>query len=537
VSYEQVVIPAFGGLNLVDQPGNVDAGQALDARDVVITERGRIERRASFGDLGAVNSTVRGLQATYQDGARVLLAGSDAALTAYSSALASLATIARTAACRAFCRYGQPGSERTYAFNGVDQMAKYAAGALTQPTITKKTMASGATTAGQTGPKAGCGCVWAGENRMVVGGFTDGTTGPAAMTSSPHHVWFSEPGDPETWGDTSFLRLSPGDGDAIVAVVAWRELVFVFKRDKFFVLTNTTVDGNGAVRFNYRAMDTGIGAVGAGAVAVGRDGVYFVGRNGLYRTRGDDPELLSRVVEPLWSYATAPFYTGGFIQRSALAAIELEWVNERLYMAFEATTSPVAGAMSRIAVYDIRQDWWSVWTPYGYEDDRHAVGPIALAAFRFADRDELLYTQDTRCFAEAHGTADVDRPIGRWLGGFSEDGASRVKRMAQLEIWGAGPVSVGVRRDFRLQEYLQTITIGGSGQTWNSTRTWDSTQTWPASRVISGQLVQRAQAGRWLAVELVGTSLVGGAAPSWAVARIVKHIAGVRPPSEIQQPV
>jgi hypothetical protein len=372
---------------------------------------------------------------------------------------------------------------------------------------------------------------------MVIGGFADGASGPAGMTASPHHVWFAEPGDPETYGDTSFLRLGPGDGDAIVAIAAWRELLFVFKRDKFYVVTNTGVDGNGAVRFNYRAMDTGVGAVGPGAVAVGRDGVYFVGRNGLYRTRGDDPEMLSRVVEPLWSQQVAAFYTGGNIRLTGLGAVELEWVNERLYLAFEGTTSKIAGAMNRIAVYDTRQDWWSLWGPYGYEDDRHAVGPVALAAFRFDERDELLYSQDGRVFAERHGTKDVDRPIGRWLGGFSEDGVQRVKRVAQFEAWGVGPVRLSLRRDFRLNEFYVDAVLGGVGRVWSSIEHWDSTQTWPVTRIISGRLCQRAQAGRWIAVEIVGTDAAVVADSSWAVARIVKHIAGARPASTIEQPV
>jgi hypothetical protein len=86
-----------------------------------------------------------------------------------------------------------------------------------------------------------------------------------------------------------------------MAAVTWRELTFIFKETKFFVLWGEGTGADGTPTFQVREVVNAIGLVSPLAVAVGRDGVYFFNRRGVYRTSGGDPVLLSDIVSPMWT--------------------------------------------------------------------------------------------------------------------------------------------------------------------------------------------------------------------------------------------
>ena len=99
----------------------------------------------------------------------------------------------------------------------------------------------------------------------------------------------------------NYIDLTPGDGEQIIAAVTWRELVFLFKQTKFFVLWGEGTGTDGNPTFHVRQVVNNVGLASPQAVAVGRDGVYFANRRGVYRTNGSDPVLLSDIIAPMWT--------------------------------------------------------------------------------------------------------------------------------------------------------------------------------------------------------------------------------------------
>ena len=86
-----------------------------------------------------------------------------------------------------------------------------------------------------------------------------------------------------------------------MAAVTWRELVFIFKETKFFVLWGEGVGTDNNPTFQVREVVNSVGLRSKLGVTVGRDGVYFFNRRGVYRTTGGDPVLLSDIISPLWT--------------------------------------------------------------------------------------------------------------------------------------------------------------------------------------------------------------------------------------------
>ena len=538
-----VPAPPFRGLNLRDQPDMLEPGQALDLMDVITSERPRVQKRPVFGRWfpAASAASIRSMQLfEHTDGTVRTLISEDLAARAIvtgvgpgGSEASILHSHVLTDYVRSYARYGQPNSERVYLANGVDTMRRYEKAGFTAPTVSVVNGVTGAVSAGVTAPRPGALGVWAGENRLVLGAFRTATGGPNGAVTSPDHVWISEPGDPERFRDDAFLRLSPGDGDAVQAVIAWRDLVFVFKRRKFFILATSRQDNKANPIFDYRTVDAGVGAVGPFAVAAGTDGVYFVADNGVYRTQGGEPELISELVGPLFTGEGAPFFTGGLMSLDQRAtSTRLAWCDERLCMAYRhAKTQIAAGAqgMDRMAVVDLRTGEWVVWQfCEGLAFQALGVTRSALAARdRFAvgyGNDVYLYNRPDLAITES----TLGGFSGRWLGAYDALGIEQIKRVPRLAIWGSGEINVGLRTDFHGRDWTKLVQFDDTGDVWDDGN-WDDGR-WGGAAVLAGRLVRRASRGARVAIDLEGTKLKG-----WSVSRVVQHVAGTRRPPDVNE--
>jgi hypothetical protein len=200
MAYQSFPYQGFGrGLNLRDKPDAVDAAEAIDAMNVGFSERGAIVTRGGF--VERLNATILGL------GSFSTTAGSKRILTTVSSQLRGYDTSGGTQGASgslttptvpfSFARYGTPNSERLYASNGTD-VRYYNGSAFTDPNSSSIVV-----------PKGRYLAVQSTDNRLVSTGFLGTTDGPAAATTSPSHVWFSDPGDPATWNALDYVQLTP----------------------------------------------------------------------------------------------------------------------------------------------------------------------------------------------------------------------------------------------------------------------------------------------------------------------------------------
>ena len=458
--YKQFSFADFsGGLNLRDKADAVGDRQAIDLLNVDFSEHGAIMQRDGFVDLigGSLTNRVDSLSPFYKaDGTRQLIAGCGTRLEAFASDGSPVAN--KTGLFGGpynFVRFAAPGAEYLYAANGLDAPQRWDGAAWTVPTATVDG------TGGRAMPKAGAFAVTAAlagsssgnnaSNRLIATAFgTAPNAGPNGAATNPSRWYASNPGQPETWETDglgtptrgrNYGDLTPGDGEQIMAAVTWRELIFVFKETKFFVLWGEGTAADGTPTFQWREVVNAVGLASKLAVTVGRDGVYFFNRRGVYRTNGGNPELLSDIISPLWTTVPAPYYLGSRLNLNRTDLVRMVWHQERLYVAVPTGSSTFN---DRVLVYDTQHEWWSVYD----------LRASALAPFRSAPAVEWLtfgYASGSNRIAQLvpNITSDQGAAItSRWRSGWSDYGTSQVKTIRESRAWGTGEVVASFSTDY-----------------------------------------------------------------------------------------
>ncbi|MGH2939560.1 MAG: hypothetical protein ACRDPE_15740 [Solirubrobacterales bacterium] len=512
----------FGkGLNLRDKPDTVDPASAVDALNVLFTDVGAIQQRPGYTDFSAeLTNRAESLEAFYTtSGTKQLLAGCGSRLEAIgSSGAVKASATGLTAAIWDFTRYGTPGAEVAYAGNGTDTLRKWNGTEWTAPT------ASVNSEAGKAMPKAGSICIWpSAGNRMVATRFSGTTGGPGGATSSPSHVWFSDPGNPEAWHtaepEENQVQLSPGDGEAIQAAVTWNEFVFVFKETSFFVFTGQGTDADGSPEFVYRPVQAGVGLVSPRAVCVHPTGVYFMARDGVYRTTGQEPVLISHFVEPIWTGETSPFYTGGIISHGSITHCTMASWENRIFLSF-----PTDAANDRVLVFEPRSGWWSLYD----------LPMSCMTSFRIADKEELVFGYSSG--AKKIGrhsivyTSDGGETIrSHWRSGWFDLGSPDVKTLRMSKAWGTGKVSVALGFDFHENRgALDELNFSDPDVSLWNTGEWGQT-VWAEPRGLVASFRRRAVRGTTFSLYLTNSTLD----QDWSLHRIDHLLREIAKPSKV----
>jgi hypothetical protein len=436
-AYQSLPFEGFGkGINLVDKADSVDPAEAVDALNVLFSQRGAIESRPGYNNLtgSELTNRVESLSPFYTaSGTKQLIAGCGSRLEAVSTGGSVVASATGLSGGPwDFVRFGKPNEEVIYAGNGTDSIRKWNGAAWSNPTISVD--GAGA----KTGIRAGSLCVLPAYNRLVCGAFSTTTGGPGGAESSPSHVYFSEEGNPEAFESTAYIQFTPGDGEKVLAVVTWREFVFVFKESKFFVITDQGRDSENKPEFVFQTIETGVGLASPRAVCIHQSGVYFMSRQGVYKTTGSEPELVSNRVEPVWSGDTSLFYKGGVLAFSAITNCAMETWDEKIYLTF-----PTSGAANRQLVYSPEDGWWSLLD----------LPASCLATFRVANETELVFGYSSgQKMIGRHKTSytndDGAAIKERWRSGWFDLGSADIKKVRAAKIWGTGKVTMEIDKDF-----------------------------------------------------------------------------------------
>jgi hypothetical protein len=413
---------------------------AIDALNVDLDVRGAVRVRDGYDNFTSSELTNQpdSITAYYRsNGDKLLLVGNGNRVESVNTSGAVVnTTTSPTANPHFFARFGGPALEAIYFANGTDQIRKFS---------TSVGFSEPGGLSGQTGKFL---AVTPTSNRLVVARET-GTTGG----SNPSSVSFSNAGLPETFTATDFVDLDPGDGEAIMGMVAWRDFVFVFKESKFWVHYGESTDATGGAVFNFRKVP-GQGLAASRAVVAGRDGVYFLSRSGVYRTTGGHPELVSARLDPLFYGAVPDAYQGDEINQGSISTAAMTWLNERLYLSVptgSATTN------DRMLVYDPRYDYWLPWN----------VAAAALCPFRIGNGEELVFAYPTGAnhlgrHSPSFTTDDGTAIASRYRTGFYDHGVSVEKRMRAATVWGTGTVSLKMSKDFGALDTARSLTLGTS---------------------------------------------------------------------------
>lgn len=505
--YQPQPFDNFGaGLNLKSKADAVGTDEAIDLMNVVFTDRGAIEQRDGYTQLtsSALTNAVGSLHPYYStSGTKQLLAGCGTRLEALNTSGGVVASdTGLTTGTWDFARFGTPNNEYAYAGNGSNSMRRWSGSAW-------------ATVANS--PKGGSLCVKPKSNRLVCTRFVVASGEPTGGTqaSSPDVVYFSDAGAPETWTSTSWVTLTPGDGEKIQACVSWRDYVIIFKESKFFVFTEESTDVDGLPVFNYYTVDTGVGAIGPLAVTATEDGVYFVGRNGLYVTTGDAPEKLSDPVDPIFLGGSSDYFTGGELSASLISSVAVGNWREQIFIAY----SQGGSYNDRTLVYDTTDGWWSLWN----------LPATSFATFRPSSTEDLVFgystgSNDVGQMNENQTNDDGSATTSYWRGGFQDFGSPENKAVRQQKIWGSGKVFCAVSSDYAVGtgtnvalDFSDPSVTTWGGSTWGG-GSW--------SRAVGLNVDHRRVAIRGTQFSTYFYNAILN--QSWSVHRLEHHIRGAR---------
>lgn len=350
-----VTTERFGGLDLRDDPGAVGMNSPVSVTDVDITNFEEIGPRPgwkfwadpNYGDTHALNFLY-----ALPDDNRILSSSHTALSTAVWNADGTLASSATDFLLRSAVDIAtESQAAGTYAVGGGGVAFIDSSGTISIPSF------SGVTPAGDH--------ISAWKSRLV---FSDGND----------RVYFSDDGDPLTitYGSGppetgNFVDLDPRDGEVISGIVAWREFLMVFKKTKIFVFYDIATFQDSAVEFQYHTI-TNVPALDftVQSIAVGREGVYYVNRDGVWVTTGDTPVKLSNAIDPL--FASIPNYRPPVGHANNIAAEPVvHWAHDRLYIALPTATA----GNDVMAVWDQNLRGWTLWTGGGVSITALATQP------------------------------------------------------------------------------------------------------------------------------------------------------------------
>jgi hypothetical protein len=536
-----------GGLNLRDKADAVGDREAIDLLNVIFSERGAVRqrdgtKRFTTAELANRPSTMSPFYTTA--GLRQLVCGSDNRLDVLGPT--GVVVVSKTglgAGPWSFTRMGTDQGEYLYATNGIDPPQRWDGATWTVPA------AKVDVTTGLTMPKAGVFCSTGvapgltstnnAANRMVATCFgTAKTAGPNGFATNPSRVFFSEPGRPEEWQVTNiqpdptkaalganWLDLTVGDGEQIMGAVTWRELTFIFKETKFFVVWGEQTDPvDGTPIFNYREVVNQAGLASRNALYAGRDGVYFMNRRGIYVTTGSAPVLLSDILTPLWTQDPDVYYSGFPINLSRLDLVRALWHMERIYF---AVPTGVATFNDRVLVYDVPGKWWTVFD----------CPMAAMASYRPGFEPSVYYSEGT-------GAHDVDyldygthtdpgnAPIRSfWRSGWGDYGQPVQKTIRETKLWGSGSIQVSFSMDYNKTQRAQMPVQFGNPGLWPvaNVGTWNAwlvplNGLWPGSGQVTSKLVRYARRATVFSTQFTNDS----SGEAWSMHRVAAHIRETR---------
>ena len=284
---------------------------------------------------------------------------------------------------------------------------------------------------------------------------------------------------------------------------------------------------SGITTYYKRPVDNGVGLICRHACVSGRDGVYFVGPEGVYRTTGGEPELLSELIAPIFSGAPSPYYTGGTINRAAADKVRIAYFDEMVYVFV-----PVGEATepNRVLVYDTQAKSWTIWN--------QRIG--AAAPFDDPTRGRQLVnaaitdtTYAVRRLDESARTDDETDFLGFWRGGFLDFSDQTVKTMMENKLWGYGLISVRVGTDYAFgSDGFSTLDMrAGTLDRWgdgsNPEDRWaqgDSGDVWGPGAPVNVALARYAVRGTTFSVGLEGLASPTQAPGGWSVSTLTHHV-------------
>jgi hypothetical protein len=349
---------------------------------------------------------------------------------------------------------------------------------------------------------------------------------------NPSTVRFSNPSVPTTFETDNWVDVNPGDGEKIMGVAAFDNYVLVFKETRFFVFYGTTLDSDGNPEFNYRAVEAGKGLAAPGALCVGPDGVYFLAQDGVYRTNGGYPQLVSELLNPLFVGAAPDLYSGNTIGFGNIEKARMLYHNQQVYLAVPTGASSFN---NRLFVFDPRDNWWTVWDVEAAALASFKIGSSPDLVFSYADGYKRIGRLQDGLGSDAAKSASASTTIFSFVKtAFNDFGSAVHKTIRESKVWGSGNVRFALNDDFGSSVSIKEVTLASQFDKWGDgtgSDTWgDGTgsDTWGRPVANKPVLVRQAVRGAYVGIEIYSSSASPGA---WRVSKVIHHLREQRVPS------
>lgn len=494
MSVQPVTIDRFGGLDLRDDPQEVQGSAAIDMLNVDIDHLGRIRSRSGIFQFSVDAAAAYTFLSAFRHG------------TAASNYLLGFRESGGTLNLDKINSGGTITNVGSWAVGSVAQGPVSSVVEIGTPTTTTVYVATGAqvrkfdgtslsTGAGNPGYVA----VTPTDNRLVQGNYSAAGNSPTGANGSPSTVFFSDAGDPDTYSANNFVSLHPGDGEQITGIFSWANYVFVFKETKLFVFYGTSTDSSGEPVFNYRLV-TGLrgnltSASGCVVAAAAPEGLYFVTSRGVFLTTGGPPQAVSDAIDPVFQpsdQVTSAIYQGPLYGNTP----KMTYADGRLFLSFGFD-------VDNTLVYDTLRREWLLWS----------MSAAMFVPFNFGGSATLVYTQGSGAVGTAVGylAPDVatdfsEAMASRYRTGFLDLGtAGSEKRVREWLLDGSGSVSVATAVN-------DTAALGA-----------DATVTLGTAPAVGQGRDRRAVRGRNFSVNVSADS------GAWSLSRLTGNVANQRP--------
>jgi hypothetical protein len=354
MAYRAVTLDNFGGLDLRSDPEDATPVRAIDMLNVDLEKSGRVKSRPGTTKITSKSTTTTWNSLitwvgggttnpqvlTIRPSTGVVEATNASTGAAVASTTVSGADLPARITCSTM--FGPPTSTTGILYfnaDGGDYLYKY-----------DGTSFSGVVAVSGAAKHM---AVQLPENRLVLA-----NTGTATYAS---RVVFSAPQDPETFDLVNdYIDLMPGDGEEIVGLANWGNYLFAFKQSTFFRFYGNQTDADGGTIFAYDFQKHNLQTPAASnkICVAGREGVYFICKDGIYLTTGGPPRKVSAPLDPLFRGVDE---TGFFASRTASAAIGgglyptlgLYYADGKLFL--------IPGNDSTLFVYDPQINQWTYW--------------------------------------------------------------------------------------------------------------------------------------------------------------------------------
>lgn len=300
---------------------------------------------------------------------------------------------------------------------------------------------------------------------FAVGAFTGAGVSPTtsriaawkerlAHVTAAGTVWFSDAGAPTVFSANNFEQPDAGDGESQVALVAYADVLVLFRNTKMFVFDGIDTDNDGNPIFVFRRQL--FGNIGSFlSYTVTPEGIYVLTTKGLYRTQGGPLVLLSEQPRGIFSTLLSRAIPTDYDLLPATA------LQNRLFFACPASGS---SSLDRTLVFDITTNDWLLWD----------IAAQSMTTSRYSAAGSLVsFGVPSKHIAQLDSsvTADAGTAIA-WnytSGIYDLSGENRVTVTLESALWGTGTVTLQVANDHGAVDTGSALTLGASpavAQTW-----------------------------------------------------------------------